>query len=167
MYVQYTSVFPEMHIIHFDAHTDLREDYLGAKLSHACVIRRCHDMLGDGRIHQFCIRSGEREEFAFAKEHTDLHPFDFEGLEQVVQQLKENNTPGIFYNRSGLSGSVCISGNRNSGGRRSHVHAAVTCDPPCIRKTKIVGADLNELAPMLDQSGVSTATACKVLRNYF
>ena len=69
--------FPEMHIIHFDAHTDLREDYLGAKLSHACVIRRCHDMLGDGRIHQFCIRSGEREEFAFAKEHTDLHPFDF------------------------------------------------------------------------------------------
>ena len=83
--------FPEMHIIHFDAHTDLREDYLGAKLSHACVIRRCHDMLGDGRIHQFCIRSGEREEFAFAKEHTDLHPFDFEGLEQVVQQLKENN----------------------------------------------------------------------------
>ncbi len=100
MYVQYTSVFPEMHIIHFDAHTDLREDYLGVKLSHACVIRRCHDMLGDGRIHQFCIRSGEREEFAFAKEHTDLHPFDFEGLEQVVQQLKENNTPGIFYNRS-------------------------------------------------------------------
>ena len=88
--------YPGLHIIHFDAHADLRDDYLGARLSHACVIRRCHDMLGDGRIHQFCIRSGEREEFAFAKEHTDLHPFDFEGLEQVVQQLKENNTPVYF-----------------------------------------------------------------------
>ena len=54
---------PDVHIIHFDAHTDLRDDYLGAKLSHACVIRRCHDIIGDGKIHQFCIRSGERDEF--------------------------------------------------------------------------------------------------------
>ncbi len=59
--------YPGLHIIHFDAHADLRDDYLGANLSHACVIRRCHDILGDGRIHQFCIRSGEREEFRFAK----------------------------------------------------------------------------------------------------
>ena len=57
--------FPNLHIIHFDAHADLREDYLGNPLSHACVIRRCHDILGDGRIFQFGIRSGTREEFAF------------------------------------------------------------------------------------------------------
>ena len=50
--------YPDVQIIHFDAHTDLRDDYLGAKLSHACVIRRCHDLIGDGKIHQFCIRSG-------------------------------------------------------------------------------------------------------------
>lgn len=65
--------YPGLHIIHFDAHADLRDDYLGAKLSHACVLRRCHDLVGDGRIHQFCIRSGDREEFRFAAEHTDLH----------------------------------------------------------------------------------------------
>ncbi|MBQ8165559.1 MAG: agmatinase, partial [Lachnospiraceae bacterium] len=53
--------YPDMHIIHFDAHADLRQDYLGATLSHACVMRRCHDLMGDGRIHQFCIRSGERD----------------------------------------------------------------------------------------------------------
>ena len=64
--------YPGLHIIHFDAHADLRDDYLGAHLSHACVIRRCYDILGDGRIHQFCIRSGEREEFRFAKEHWNL-----------------------------------------------------------------------------------------------
>ena len=45
--------YPDLHIIHFDAHADLRDDYLGAKLSHACVIRRCHELIGDGRIHQF------------------------------------------------------------------------------------------------------------------
>ena len=73
--------YPDLHIIHFDAHTDLREDYLGAKLSHACVIRRCHDILGDGRIHQFGIRSGERAEWKFARAgHTDLHPFNLNGL---------------------------------------------------------------------------------------
>ena len=53
--------YPDLHIIHFDAHADLRDDYLGAKLSHACVMRRCHELVGDGRIHQFCIRSGDRQ----------------------------------------------------------------------------------------------------------
>ena len=57
--------YPDLHIVHFDAHADLRDDYLGAQLSHACVLRRCHDLVGDGRIHQFCIRSGDREEFQF------------------------------------------------------------------------------------------------------
>ena len=85
--------WPDVHIIHFDAHADLRDDYLGAKLSHACVIRRCHDLLGDGRIHQFGIRSGEREEFRFAREHTDLHPFTFDGLEELVQTLEAAWTP--------------------------------------------------------------------------
>lgn len=85
--------YPGLHIIHFDAHADLRDDYLDAKLSHACVMRRCFDLVGDGRIHQFCIRSGERSEFAFAKEHTDMHPFDFDGLEALTAQLKKDNTP--------------------------------------------------------------------------
>ena len=80
--------WPDLHMIHFDAHADLRDDYLGAKLSHACVLRRCYDRIGDGRIHQFCIRSGEREEFAFASQHTDMHKFDFEGLEVLTEQLK-------------------------------------------------------------------------------
>ena len=71
LFVRAAHKYPAMHIIHFDAHADLRQDYLGAELSHACVLRRCHDILGDGRIHQFCIRSGDREEFTFAKTHTE------------------------------------------------------------------------------------------------
>ena len=83
--------YPDLHIIHFDAHADLRDDYLGTKLSHACVLRRCHELLGDNRIHQFCIRSGEREEFQFAAQHTDFHPFTFDGLKETVQEMKEKN----------------------------------------------------------------------------
>ena len=74
-------------MIHFDAHADLRDDYLGAKLSHACVLRRCWELVGDGRIFQFGIRSGDREEFAWGKEHVTTHHFDFEGLEQIVESL--------------------------------------------------------------------------------
>ena len=88
--------YPDLHIIHFDAHADLRDDYLGAKLSHACVLRRCHEIVGDGHIHQFCIRSGEREEFQFASRHTDFHPFTFEGLEETVRELKEKQVPVYF-----------------------------------------------------------------------
>ena len=84
---------PDLHIIHFDAHADLRDDYLGAKLSHACVLRRCHDLLGDGRIHQFCIRSGDREEFAFAAAHTEMHRFQFDGLKELTDALRQNQTP--------------------------------------------------------------------------
>ena len=72
--------YPDLHVIHFDAHADLRDDYLGARLSHACVLRRIHDLVGDGRIHQFGIRSGERSEFEFASEHTDMHPLTLAGF---------------------------------------------------------------------------------------
>ena len=80
--------YPDLHIIHFDAHTDLRTDYLGVELSHACVIRRCWEILGDGRIHQFGIRSGEKYEFDWAKSgHTDFHAFVLEGLSDTIREI--------------------------------------------------------------------------------
>ena len=85
--------YPDLHIVHFDAHADLRDDYLGAKLSHACVLRRCHELVGDGHIHQFCIRSGDRAEFEFAAQHTEMHKFDFTGLAELTEQLCESKVP--------------------------------------------------------------------------
>ena len=38
--------YKDLYIIHFDAHADLRDDYLGQQLSHACVLRRCHELVG-------------------------------------------------------------------------------------------------------------------------
>ena len=59
--------YPDLCIVHFDAHADLRQDYLGVELSHACVLRRCWELVGDDRIFQFGIRSGDREEFLWAE----------------------------------------------------------------------------------------------------
>lgn len=155
--------YPKMHIIHFDAHADLRDDYLGAKLSHACVIRRCYELVGDGRIHQFCIRSGDREEFRFADEHTDMHKFDFDGLTELIEELKSDNLPVYFtIDLDCLDPSVfCGTGTPEAGGVNFKELLNAIFE---VSKTNIVGADLNELAPMLDISGASTAVACKVLR---
>lgn len=155
--------YPELQIIHFDAHADLRDDYLGVKLSHACVLRRCHDLVGDGKIHQFCIRSGERDEFKFAASHTDMHKFNFDGLKEVCEELSKNNTPVYFtIDLDCLDPSMfCGTGTPEAGG----VNFAQLLDAILtVSKTNIVGADVNELAPMLDASGASTAVACKVLR---
>lgn len=155
--------YPDLHIIHFDAHADLRDDYLGAKLSHACVIRRCHDLIGDGRIHQFCIRSGEREEFGFAKEHTDIHPFDFAGLDELIDDLKVAGTPVYFtIDLDCLDASVFPGTGTPEAGGVTFLQLLGAIRKVC--EANIVAADINELAPMLDPTGVSTATACKVLR---
>ena len=155
--------YPDLHIIHFDAHADLRDDYLGAKLSHACVLRRCHELLGDNRIHQFCIRSGEREEFQFAAQHTDLHPFDFEGLKETVRELKEKQVPVYFtIDLDCLDPSVFPGTGTPEAGGVSFLELLKAIRT--VSQANLEGADVNELAPMLDASGVSTATACKVLR---
>lgn len=155
--------YPDLHIIHFDAHADLRQDYLGASLSHACVIRRCHDLVGDGRIHQFCIRSGDREEFQFAKSHTELHPFCFDGLEDLTRKLAESGVPVYFTIDLDCLDPAAFpgTGTPEAGG----VTFPQLLDAiRLVSRTNVVAADVNELAPMLDPSGVSTATACKVLR---
>ncbi|MCR5489165.1 MAG: agmatinase [Saccharofermentans sp.] len=155
--------YPDLQIIHFDAHADLRDDYLGAKLSHACVMRRCFDLVGDNKIHQFCIRSGDREEFRFADEHTYMHKFSFDGLPELVSELESNKTPVyLTIDLDCLDPSVfCGTGTPEAGGVSfTELLSAILK----VSRTNIVGADINELAPMLDSSGASTATACKVLR---
>ncbi|WP_432620413.1 agmatinase [Butyricicoccus sp.] len=155
--------YPDLHIVHFDAHADLRDDYLGAKLSHACVLRRCHDLIGDDRIHQFCIRSGEREEFRFASQHTDMHPFTFDGLPELAEHLKQTQVPVyLTIDLDCLDPSTFPGTGTPEAGGVSFIQLLDAIRT--ITQANIVAADVNELAPMLDNSGVSTATACKVLR---
>lgn len=156
-------LYPDLHIVQFDAHADLRDDYLGVKLSHACVMRRAHDILGDGRVHQFCIRSGERTEFDFAARHTDMHPFGFDGLKETVEELRKSGAPVYLtvdmdcLDPSAFPGT----GTTEAGGVTFRELLSAVLE---VCRCRVVGADINELAPTLDPSGVSTATACKLLR---
>lgn len=154
--------YPDLRIIHFDAHADLREDYLGVRLSHACVLRRCHDILGDGRIWQFGIRSGTRDEFAFMKAgHVTTEPFSVKTLPSLdfpvgtpvyltvdLDVLDPSEFPGT--------------GTQEAGGLKfTELLSALT---EILSRFNIVALDNVELSPSLDPSGRSTALACKLLR---
>ena len=154
--------YPDLCILHFDAHADLREDYLGVKLSHACVMRRCHDILGDGRIWQFGIRSGTKDEFAFMREgHVVTEPFSTKTLRELsfpsgtpvyltvdLDVLDPSEFPGT--------------GTQEAGGLRfAELLSALT---EILSRFNVVALDNVELSPALDPSGRSTALTCKLLR---
>lgn len=153
--------YPDLHIIHFDAHADLRDDYLGQKFSHACVMRRCHELVGDGKIFQFGIRSGDREEFLWGKSHVTTNKFDFTRLEKIAEKIL--NKPVYFTLDLDVLDPSCFpgTGTPEAGGVSfTELMSAIKS----VSALNVVGIDVNELSPMLDQSGASTALACKLLR---
>lgn len=153
--------YPDVHIIHFDAHADLREDYLEERFSHATVLHRVWDLVGDGKIFQFGIRSGDRSEFVWAKDHVFTNKFNFHGLKEIVNQLK--GKPVYFtLDLDVLDPSVFPgTGTPEAGGVsfQELLEAMIQ-----VSHLNIIGFDVNELSPVYDQSGSSTAMACKVLR---
>ena len=153
--------YQDLHVLHFDAHADLREDYLGAKLSHATVLHRVWDLVGDGRIFQFGIRSGERAEFQWGKDHVATHKFDFSGLDEVIKQLHDK--PVYFtLDLDVLDPSVFPGTGTPEAGGVSFLELLGACRK--LDKLHIVGCDINELSPPYDQSGASTAVALKIMR---
>ncbi len=155
--------YPGVRLIHFDAHADLREEYLGETLSHASVIRRCHDLVGDGRIFQFGIRSGDRSEFQWSHEgHTHMHLFDTAGLSDVIGSLSDVPVyltvdldvldPSVFPGTgTPEAGGICF----------DELRKAVTA---VCQTCTVVGCDVTELSPAYDMSGASTAVAGKIVR---
>lgn len=154
--------YPDICIVHFDAHADLREDYLGNKLSHASVIRRCWEIIGDGKIFQFGIRSGDREEFYWGKDHVKTCRFNFNTLKETVESLKGKPVyftldldvldPSVFPGTGTPEpGGVTFNELRNS--------VQLVCE-----NLNVVACDVNELSPHYDPSGISAAAACKTVR---
>ncbi len=153
--------YPDLHILHLDAHTDLRTAYLGEELSHATVMYQAWKLVGDGRIHQFGIRSGEGYEFAFAADHTKMRRFDLSGFDATVAELK-GKPVYLSLDLDVLDPSVlCGTGTPEAGGVTFQQLMAVLLQ---LHELNIVGCDINELSPHYDQSGSSTAVACKITR---
>ena len=154
--------FPDLHILHFDAHADLRDDYLGQKLSHACVLRRCHELVGDGKIYQFGIRSGDKSEFDWGREHVFTRLFDFEGLDGALRALA-GKPVYLTVDLDVLDPSVFPgTGTPEPGGVSFDALRKAVTD--ACRTLNVVAADVNELSPHYDASGASTAVACKIVR---
>ncbi|WP_430886585.1 agmatinase [Fusibacter sp. JL216-2] len=153
--------YDDLAILHFDAHADLRSDYMDEAFSHATVIRRIWDIVGDEKIYQFGIRSGTRDEFEFAKAHTVMEKFSYSTLASLVSSLSDRPVY-ITIDLDVLDPSVFSgTGTPEPGGLTFHEMMEIIVQ---VSGLNIVGADIVELSPHYDASGVSTAVACKVLR---
>ncbi|WP_025640904.1 agmatinase [Schnuerera ultunensis] len=153
--------YPKLNIIHFDAHADLRDEYLGEELSHATVMRRCWEILGDNRIFQFGIRSGDRKEFLWGKDHVYTNKFDFKGIEILEEKLKDVPVY-LTIDLDVLDPSEFpATGTPEAGGVSFKELLSVIYK---LSNLNIVGLDIVELSPPYDISGISTALACKLVR---
>ncbi len=154
--------YKNLKVIHFDAHTDLREDYLGESFSHATVFRRVSEFLDDKSLYQFCIRSGLKEEFEWATKNIYMEKFTYNTLESKVEELI---TEPVYitidldvFDPSVFPGT----GTPEPGGIDFHDMMKIIKILSKLENT--VGLDVVELSPKHDASGVSTAVACKTLR---
>ncbi len=153
--------YDDVCVLHFDAHADLRQDYLGQELSHATVIRRVSEMVGPENVYQLGIRSGTKEEFDFGKSKTNFCPFNVSRLDEFIEKLKGKKVY-LTIDLDVLDPSIFAgTGTPEAGGLTFNELLNSVLK---LKDLNIIGADINELSPSYDQSGVSTAVACKILR---
>ena len=153
--------YPGLRLIHFDAHADLRSDYMGESLSHASVIRRCHDILGDGRIFLCGSRAGSREEMRWSAGRTTMEKFRAETVGAAVKEIGE--APVYITLDLDVTDPAEFpgTGTPEAGGLR---FAELLKALLALRGLNVKAFDLCELSPHYDNSGASTALACKTLR---
>ena len=152
---------PNLHLVHIDAHTDLREDYLGEVLSHSTVMRKVVDHLGEGRLFQIGIRSGTEDEFKLARKWKSIVPSDPRSLKAMVRRLK--NLPvyitlDLDVMDPGLLPGV---GTPEPGGLTFQGLLSIL---KTLQSLRVVGFDLVELTPDYDPTGISSVTASVLLR---
>lgn len=156
----YLEKYPDLAVVHFDAHADLREDYLGEKLSHATVLRRVVDSIGPERLVQLGIRSGPEEEFQWMRSHKTLV-----STQEEIAEAKARIAGRPIYltiDLDVLDPSILPgTGTPEPGGMS---FKEFLCNLMAFQGLNIVGADVVELAPHYDASGVSSVVAAKVIR---
>lgn len=156
--------YPDMAIIHFDAHADLRESYEGEPLSHSTPLRKAAHLIGGKNVYQFGIRSGSREEWQFARENINFHPFEvLEPLKKVLPELA-GRPVYLTIDIDVLDPSAAPgTGTAEAGGITSKelidaVHAIARSG------VNVIGCDLVEVAPAYDPTEQTQIVAAKVIR---
>ena len=158
--------YPDLIMIQLDAHADLRDEWLGNKFSHACTMKRCLEILPSKKIFQIGIRSGTKLEFIEMKNAKRLIPHtsweNAKYLEEALNNFKENPIYLTFdldwFDPSIMPGT----GTPEPGGYFWRDFAAII---EVLKSRKLIGADVVELSPRLDNSGISSILAAKVIRS--
>ncbi len=146
----------DLAIIHFDAHTDLRDEYMGEELSHSAVIKLSSKLVKPENIKQIGIRSGMKEEWEFMKKHNTLVK-EYSELDCLL-----GKKVFVTVDLDVLDTSImCGTGTPEVGGMTFNELQGWF---KYLQKFDIIGADVVELAPDYDTSGASTAVATKVIR---
>lgn len=154
--------YDDLVVIQFDAHADLRMDYLGEQKSHATVMQKACQLFGGRNIYQLGIRSGTREEFEFAKQHTNLY-FEqvTEPLNEVIRAVKDRPvyiTVDIDVVDPAFAPGT---GTPEAGGCTSKelIHALIK-----LKTLNVVGFDLVEVSPMVDTNDCTSLLGAKIVR---
>lgn len=153
---------PDLVVLHFDAHTDLRDTFFGEKLSHATVIRRVIERLGKGRVYHYGIRSGEQHEFRYADDMSHMRPFTV--VPPLKQDLPDLRGRPIYvtFDIDCIDPSYCPGTGTPEPGGISSAEALEAIH--LLKDLNIVGMDLVEVAPDRDHTGVTDITAAKLVR---
>jgi len=153
--------FGDLTVIQFDAHTDLRDEYLGEALSHSTVMRRVLEIIGAEKLFQFGVRSGSKEEFRYANTIGSLHEFGEDGLDRALRSIGDRplyiSLDLDVLDPSTLPGT----GNPEPGGIDfSEMISALKI----FGKARVIGFDIVELSPGHDPSEVSSIVTSKLVR---
>lgn len=159
----YNKYGDELIVIHFDAHADLREGYLGCPNSHASAVRRLVDFMPGKNIYQFGIRSGTKEEFEYAKANTNMYRVEvLEPLKKVVDKFK--GRPVHFTLDIDVVDPAYANGTGTPepGGISSKELIQAL---EVMKDLNIVGFDIVEVSPHYDQSDRTALLAAKIIRD--
>jgi agmatinase len=152
---------PNLHLVQIDAHTDLRENYLGESLSHSTVMRKVVDRLGGGRLFQIGIRSGTEEEFKLARERKSIVSLDPSSLSSMIKRLR-NKPVYITLDLDVIDpGFLPGVGTPEPGGLTFQEIISLLKK---LQSLLVIGFDVVELTPDYDRTQVSSVTASVILR---
>ena len=152
---------PHLHLLQIDAHTDLREDYLGDTLSHSTVMKRAVDLVGKGRLFQVGIRSGIEEEFRLARRIKSIVPLDQDSLRSMVKRLR-NKPVYVTLDLDVIDPSLLPGvGTPEPGGLTFQGFLSLLKQ---IQSLRVIGFDMVELTPDYDPTQISSITASVILR---
>ena len=149
--VPFAKKFKKICLLHFDAHADLRESYNGEKFSHASAIKRCLDHKNVSVI-SFGIRNISKSEILFLKKNSSRVNIFWAKDKQkwnlkMFKKLIKNKTVYLTFDVDGFDSSIMpATGTREPGGLLWDETLEII--KIAMKNSKIVGADINELAPI-------------------